>query len=538
MKKPRPHRPGRQHASAPPARRPTISLCVIARDEEGFIGDCLASARPFVDEIVVLDTGSTDATIDIARSYGARIGNFEWRDDFAAARNAAIALARCDWIFMLDADERLQLESGPPLRQFLNANPSRPAVLQIYSPRIESREDASASDPLITFHARIFPRMPGLRYIGAVHEDVAFLPDPGRANGARLDFVRITHLGYLAEVVAARGKFARNRRLLLLETVARPEDPRPWYFLGMDELIANRPAEAADYFRRSLARGPNRPTWSTVDVYSQLVVSYTRLNDTERLESIVDEAERAHALSVSTRILLAQLLLDRGLHAAAVRHLLQSLEPDQPLDTVRQPGVGGWITRMDLARVYEHLGDLPSALHQVELGLADPELHDRGVLADTAVRLAIQVGDMPSLARCLADVTQPDERDLAGHLRQLELRALAGPAPVPSRASDPVDRGIGLGDWQVAYDAARVLSGRTMPEAARMLFVATRLQRGGAADAALGLLERLYDAQPRLPEVHALLVGVLKDLGRYDDALAANEILQTLLIDQKQAAAA
>jgi hypothetical protein len=71
-----------------------------------------------------------------------------------------------------------------------------------------------------------------------------------------------------------------------------------------------------------------------------------------------------------------------------------------------------------------------------------------------------------------------------------------------------------------------------------MLFVATRLQRGGAADAALGLLERLYDAQPRLPEVHALLVGVLKDLGRYDDALAANEILQTLLIDQKQAAAA
>src|ERR1700730_1719400 len=116
MTKSRPRKPHRQQAPHSPPHRPTISLCVIARDEESFIGDCLASAQPFVDEIVVLDTGSTDATIEIARSYGARIGTFAWRDDFAAARNAAITLATCDWIFMLDADERLQPASGPQLR--------------------------------------------------------------------------------------------------------------------------------------------------------------------------------------------------------------------------------------------------------------------------------------------------------------------------------------------------------------------------------------------------------------------------------------
>src|ERR1700737_3840139 len=74
-------------------RPPTISLCVIARDEEAFIGDCLASAQPFVDEIIVLDTGSTDRRSDIARAYAVRVETFAWQDDFSAARNAAIDLA-------------------------------------------------------------------------------------------------------------------------------------------------------------------------------------------------------------------------------------------------------------------------------------------------------------------------------------------------------------------------------------------------------------------------------------------------------------
>src|SRR5258708_37830945 len=121
MGKPRPRKPHRPYA---PTRRPTISLCVIARNEADFIGDCLASAQPFVDELVVLDTGSIDATREIARSYNARVGTFEWVDNFSAARNAAIDLATSDWILMLDADERLQPESGPKLREFVQSNPT------------------------------------------------------------------------------------------------------------------------------------------------------------------------------------------------------------------------------------------------------------------------------------------------------------------------------------------------------------------------------------------------------------------------------
>ena len=94
-----------------------MSLTMIVRDEEGNIGNCLESVRGLFDEIVVLDTGSKDRTIEIARSYGARVFDFVWVDDFAAARNAALARATGDYAFWLDADdvlepaERLKLES-------------------------------------------------------------------------------------------------------------------------------------------------------------------------------------------------------------------------------------------------------------------------------------------------------------------------------------------------------------------------------------------------------------------------------------------
>src|SRR4051812_36264465 len=84
-----------------------VSLAVIARDEEAMLPDCLASARDAVDEMVVLDTGSRDATRELARRAGARVVEIPWPDDFAAARNAAVLETRGDWVLMLDADERL-----------------------------------------------------------------------------------------------------------------------------------------------------------------------------------------------------------------------------------------------------------------------------------------------------------------------------------------------------------------------------------------------------------------------------------------------
>ncbi|PJA54950.1 MAG: glycosyl transferase, partial [Candidatus Marinimicrobia bacterium CG_4_9_14_3_um_filter_48_9] len=95
--------------------------------EEEMLGECLASVKDVVDEMLILDTGSTDKTMDIARSFGATLHEMVWEDDFAKARNESIRHASCDWILWMDADERLLPESIPALKKLLK--PVRRATL-------------------------------------------------------------------------------------------------------------------------------------------------------------------------------------------------------------------------------------------------------------------------------------------------------------------------------------------------------------------------------------------------------------------------
>jgi glycosyltransferase involved in cell wall biosynthesis len=97
----------------------TISLCLIVRNEQELLPRCLDSVRGVVDEIILVDTGSTDNTIKIAETYGARIYHYVWSDDFAAARNVSLAQANCEWILVLDADEVLTESFCSHIKSFL-----------------------------------------------------------------------------------------------------------------------------------------------------------------------------------------------------------------------------------------------------------------------------------------------------------------------------------------------------------------------------------------------------------------------------------
>jgi len=93
------------------------SLCMIVKDEESTLSKCLDSAKKFVNEIIILDTGSTDKTVQIAQGYGAKVHHFEWCNDFSAARNQALKYVTGDWVLVLDADETLAPEIIPQLRE-------------------------------------------------------------------------------------------------------------------------------------------------------------------------------------------------------------------------------------------------------------------------------------------------------------------------------------------------------------------------------------------------------------------------------------
>ena len=156
---------------------PTVTLCLIARNEERFLPDCLASVRGVVDEIVVVDTGSTDRTAKIARKAGAKVIEAPWTDDFAAARNAALSRATGDFILQLDADERLAAGAGPVLRAAATGTFDC-GMLRLHDAALV---DAKVEDVLSgrarlgdsCYLPRFLRRTPDLAWEGIIHEEVS-----------------------------------------------------------------------------------------------------------------------------------------------------------------------------------------------------------------------------------------------------------------------------------------------------------------------------------------------------------------------------
>ncbi len=204
----------------------SLSLCLIARDEERMLPGCLASVADVVDDVVVLDTGSTDCTAAIAREAGARVFDFEWCDDFAAARNAALECATGDWVLVLDADERLVAGSSEALRDFIDADDADGALLPLVNaagldvqPAEVVRSSLTHEAP--TLVARLFRKTPDLRWMGRIHEEPSdwMAARPGRVRPVP---VPIVHYGYVDSIQDERSKLARNAALLRLQLADTP----------------------------------------------------------------------------------------------------------------------------------------------------------------------------------------------------------------------------------------------------------------------------------------------------------------------------
>ncbi len=205
-----------------------ITLCLVARDEAEFLPECLESVQGVVDEIVLVDTGSTDETPEIARRYGAKVLTCEWDDDFSRPRNLALEHATGDWILVLDADERLHSRSRSVIRE----GARHPQFVAYYIEVVNILNRENPNDAFIHRAIRMFRRLPCARWEGRIHEQI--LPSLLAAGGkpATLRNAQIIHWGYEAEVMRRRGKSQRNVQLLRQTLHENPQDAFQWFNLG------------------------------------------------------------------------------------------------------------------------------------------------------------------------------------------------------------------------------------------------------------------------------------------------------------------
>lgn len=193
----------------------SVSACMIVKNEEGMLEDCLRSIRDWVDEIIVVDTGSTDRTVEIAESFGARVFHQPWEGNFSKHRNYSIEQATGDWIFIIDADERIFEEDVTTIRKLLNQEEFSLLsvnVLNYYGDH-QNHKTFLPSD-------RFFRRSLNLRYKGIVHNQ---LEVPDEVKSSRTG-VRLKHLGYGLDPEKMKKKLARSRALLEQQLADNPDN--------------------------------------------------------------------------------------------------------------------------------------------------------------------------------------------------------------------------------------------------------------------------------------------------------------------------
>lgn len=336
--------------------RNAIALVLIARNEERCIARCLDSARAHVDEMIVLDTGSTDATREIAARCGARVLSAAWPDDFSAARNLALSHTSAPWRLVLDADEWIAAGA-----ESLDAVRARaPGFLGLL--RVDSvvNDERGALQHAPSWIPRLLPA--GVHYEGRIHEQPA-----GALPRERLALV-IGHDGYLDH--AREAKAGRNERLLRLALAEHPGDAYLYYQLGKDLEVRSRFAEALPHYLEAHRAGEAAAAWRH-DLVMRLIFTLKKLKQFAQAVELASHELERWSDSPDFFFTLGDLLLDWALaepqraaellpqiEASWQRAVLIGERPELP-DSVR--GRGSFLAAHNLAAFHESLGQTAQA---------------------------------------------------------------------------------------------------------------------------------------------------------------------------------
>jgi tetratricopeptide (TPR) repeat protein len=357
-----------QPPTAWPQKPAGISVCMIVKNEELFMAQCLSSIQDVADEIIVVDTGSTDRTIEIAKSFGATVIEREWRNDFAWARNQAIELATKRWVFILDADEELMPASKPSITALKNV----PAWLTAVWVRIFNRSDDYVGTGDMS-HAlvRIFPNHESIRYRGLIHEFPTVNGDPNGLKAAPSP-IGIIHHGYVKEIVHSRDKGARNLAIVKAAAEREPTDPYNWFNVGATAFLLGDYEAARDALEKMVVLVGNDNRGYVPNGLAVLAEAYCdKLGEPEKGEEVARRAlavapNYANAHFQLGKALIAQKRFDEG-REAYLAAIADGAYASQQF--VIDDQVYIWKAHSEIGSSYVMQGDDAKALEWFEKGI-------------------------------------------------------------------------------------------------------------------------------------------------------------------------
>lgn len=367
----------------------TISLCMIVKNEEEYLDGCLSAAAAFVDEMVIVDTGSTDRTKEIAASHGARVFDFEWTGSFSEARNETLRHATGDWVLWLDADEFLVVDDGPQLRALAR----RTWVEGFHI--IETHALGDGSDGQAS-HApmRLFQRRETTRWEHPVHEQVVWTAPLWLPERRQYSTVRVNHYGYMAHVVDDRDKRARNLELLHAQ-VEQERSAFVCFNIGTEYAAMGSWPEAQRWFDEALELGQQEPGWDergwTPLLVQRLIVCRHALGDLDGAIRLADQG--LEWWPEYTDLVYERALCHRaaGRWQSAADDARRALAMgDAPARYVSIDGKGSFQAEGLLGTALVQLGERESARAHLEAAVRSAP--HQGKLVDTLTNLLLEDG--------------------------------------------------------------------------------------------------------------------------------------------------
>ncbi|HEY6360091.1 MAG TPA: glycosyltransferase, partial [Vicinamibacterales bacterium] len=393
----------------------TLSVCLITKNEEAHLRRCLESVRGLWDDLVIADTGSTDATVEIARDFGARIFHVAWQDDFSAARNFCISHATGDWILSLDADESIAVRDHAAIRSFVSRD-DVDAVLAAQRHYLTSTVigwqagsggyDEGAPYPgfLDVECRRLFRNRPWLRFHKRVHEEV-LSADPAQPLRQVHGQWVIHHFGKVSDEAVLRAKAEAYIRIGAKKIEEQPDDPQAHYEQGLAYGELGRSDEALPYFERALALSPGFR-----DAQVQVGVCHARMGRHRQALTALGRAARALPQHAAVIALEQGNVHDAlGDTPAAERAFRRALAASPAFAAAS----------VNLARLYERRGRHEQAQDCVEAGLRYSANH-RDLLAlrvgfgRASIRLLLQQRRFDEARARLAEMDADADAELAG----------------------------------------------------------------------------------------------------------------------------
>jgi tetratricopeptide (TPR) repeat protein len=546
--------------AARPATGLTLSLCMIVRDEEEMLPRSLAAARDAVDEIVVVDTGSVDRTVEIARSFGAKVIEREWTGSFADARNASFDAATGDWILYLDADEVLVSGDAERLRDLLGRTWREAFYL------VETNFTGELGDGTAVTHnaMRLLRNRPEYRFEGRIHEQIAHRLPSGQPERIEQSDVRVEHYGYLGVVRDEKDKSRRNIELLERQRDEAGEETGFLHFnLGSEYAALGENENALRSFERAWQLMRDRADLAAFGYVPSLVSRLVRARRvTGALEASIELAVAGlELLPGFTDLVFEHALAARelGRNGEAAALLVRCLEMgDAPSRYSAMAGRGSYLALVALADIRRATGDTAAARELLARCLDEHPSYIGAIGAYAVALLADGAEPQAAVADIAGRLPQltPTARFLigtalyeAGHVADAEEKFRAVVAAQPHNAGARVALAESLLSqrrWAEAADtAAAVEDGAPFADAARRTELFARIVAGdaaaaqtaarrAAADLAAGELTA-YEAWRRVaagetapvapPEAAGALVVALEALLRVEELDAVGPLL-------------